>query len=284
MIRPLPEWVRQLEVSIGQATASGQLLKSSIYEFRYLDASPDQPAVALLMPARERLTWQDGDLFPALDQNLPEGELYLRVRALFPKQPLTPMNLLASVGRNGIGRLGFRLPGAEPAAAGRAISRAELVATRYSPEVFDELVAAYLSTGVGIAGVQPKIMVPDRPTIPIPSLIVKAGSAAYPGLAVNEHLCLSAARRAGIEVPAFELSDDGQMLILDRFDLVEHPDGRIERLGFEDIAALAGLRVREPQSKPRATCRRPLTATKMMPPPSVIKSISRPSAALPRLQ
>ena len=245
MIRPLPEKVRQLEVSIGQAEASGQLLKSSIYEFRYLDASPDQPAVALLMPARERLTWQDGDLFPALDQNLPEGELYLRVRALFPKQPLTPMHLLALVGRNGIGRLGFRLPGAKPVAAGRAISRAELVATRYSPEVFDELVAAYLSTGVGIAGVQPKIMVPDRPTIPIPSLIVKAGSAAYPGLAANEHLCLSAARRAGIEVPAFELSDDGQMLILDRFDLVEHPDGRIERLGFEDIAALAGLRVRD---------------------------------------
>ena len=33
------------------------------------------------------------------------------------------------------------------------------------------------------------------------------------------------------------------MLILDRFDLVQHDDGRIERLGFEDIAALAGLRV-----------------------------------------
>ena len=71
MIRPLPEKVRQLEVSIGQATVSGQLLKSSIYEFRYLDASPDQPAVALLMPARERLTWQDGDLFPALDALTP---------------------------------------------------------------------------------------------------------------------------------------------------------------------------------------------------------------------
>ncbi len=26
---------------------------------------------------------------------------------------------------------------------------------------------------------QPKIMVPDRPTVPIPSLIVKAASAAY---------------------------------------------------------------------------------------------------------
>ncbi len=41
------------------------------------------------------------------------------------------------------------------------------------------------------------------------------------------------------------LSDDGQMLMLDRFDMVTHADGRTERLGFEDIAALAGLRVRD---------------------------------------
>lgn len=71
------------------------------------------------------------------------------------------------------------------------------------------------------------------------SLIVKAASAAYPGLAANEHLCLSAARRAGIRVPEFTLSDDGQMLILDRFDMVMTADGALERLGFEDIAAPA---------------------------------------------
>jgi serine/threonine-protein kinase HipA len=74
---------------------------------------------------------------------------------------------------------------------------------------------------------------------------VKAASPAYPGLAANEYLCLSAARGAGIAVPTFALSDDGQMLILDRFDMVIHDNGRIERLGFEDIAALAGLRVRD---------------------------------------
>jgi serine/threonine-protein kinase HipA len=98
------------------------------------------------------------------------------------------------------------------------ISRDELLRRPYSPALFDELVRAYLSTGVGVAGLQPKILVPDRPTIPVPTLIVKAGSPAYPGLAANEFLCLSAARRAGIEVPGFELSDDGQLLVLDRFD------------------------------------------------------------------
>ncbi|MBS0449812.1 MAG: type II toxin-antitoxin system HipA family toxin [Proteobacteria bacterium] len=241
----LPEKIRALNVSIGDAANAGQLLKGAVYEFRYLAPDPGQSAVALLMPPGERLTWQEGDLFAPMDQNLPEGDLFMKIRQLFPKQPLTPMHLLALVGRNGIGRLGYGLADQLPSLPPRALSKDELLKTRYTPEVFNELVAAYLSTGAGIAGMQPKIMVPDRPTIPVPSLIVKAASPAYPGLAANEYLCLSAARRAGIEVPTFALSDDGRMLVLDRFDLVVHADGRVERLGFEDIAALAGLRVRD---------------------------------------
>jgi len=241
----LPEKIRALEVDIGQTLYAGQLLKASAYEFRYLDPDPEQASVALLMSPRQKLTWQDGDLFAPMDQNLPEGDLFMRIRELFPKQPMTPMHLLGLAGRNGIGRLGYRLPGAPDAVAPRVISKAELLRTRYTPEVFGELVAAYLSTGAGIAGMQPKIMVPDRPTVPVPSLIVKAASPTYPGLAANEFLCLSAARSAGIGVPEFSLSDDAQMLILERFDVVVHDDGRVERLGFEDIAALAGLRVRD---------------------------------------
>lgn len=241
----LPEKIRLLDVSIGDEPHAGQLIRASTYEFRYLSPEPDQSAVALLMPPRERITWQDGDLFPPMDQNLPEGALFMRIRELFPKRPMTPMHMLALVGRNGIGRLGFGLPDQLAPVMPRTLSKEELLRTAYTPEVFDELVAAYLSTGAGIAGVQPKIMVPDRPTVPIPSLIVKAGSAAYPGLAANEFLCLTAARHAGIDVPSFALSDDGQMLVLDRFDLVVDDQGRVERLGFEDIAALAGLRVRD---------------------------------------
>ena len=241
----LPEQIRLLNVSIGDAAQAGQLLRASTYEFRYLAPDPHQATVALLMPPGERLTWQDGELFPPMDQNLPEGDLFMRIRQLFPKQPMTPMHLLALIGRNGIGRLGYSLPDQAAPALPRALSKRELLSTRYTPEVFNELVAAYLSTGAGIAGMQPKIMVPDRPTVPIPSLIVKAASTAYPGLAANEYLCLTAARHAGIDVPSFALSEDGQMLILDRFDLVVHDDGRVERLGFEDIAALAGLRVRD---------------------------------------
>ena len=241
----LPEKIRQLNVSIGDADNAGQLIRSSVYEFRYSQPHAEQAAVALLMPAAKQLTWQDGDLFPPMDQNLPEGDLFMKIRELFPKQGMTPMHMLALVGRNGIGRLGYSLPDQAVTPMPRTISKNELLKTAYTADVFNELVAAYLSTGAGIAGMQPKIMVPDRPTVPIPSLIVKAASAAYPGLAANEFLCLTAAKEAGIDTPIFALSDDGQMLVLDRFDLVESDDGKYERLGFEDIAALAGLRVRD---------------------------------------
>ena len=241
----LPEKIRELNVSIGSQPNAGQLIKASTYEFRYLDVEPNQPEVALLMQPAERLTWQSGDLFAPMDQNLPEGDLFMRIRALFPKLPMTPMHLLALVGRNGIGRLGYSLPNAPLPPPPAPISKKQLLQMRYTPEVFAELVSAYLSTGSGIAGMQPKIMVPDRPTVPIPSLIVKAASESYPGLAANEFLCLSAARAAGIEVPQFALSDDGQMLVLDRFDMELDTNGQLKRLGFEDIAALAGLRVRD---------------------------------------
>jgi len=241
----LPEKIRLLDVGISGMERAGQLIKGANYEFRYLDPAPEQPTVALLMPPAKKLTWDDSALFAPMDQNLPEGDLFTRIRDLFPKQPLTPMHLLALVGRNGIGRLGYSLPGVPDVAPPRALTQEELLRTRYSPEMFAELVAAYLSSGVGISGVQPKIMVPGRVTIPIPSLIVKAGSPEYPSLAVNEYLCLDAARRAGIAVPSFALSDDGQLLIIERFDLVTLENGHVERLGFEDIAALAGLRVRD---------------------------------------
>ncbi|RZI57854.1 MAG: type II toxin-antitoxin system HipA family toxin [Rubrivivax sp.] len=241
----LPEKLPLLDVGIGGLRQAGQLHKASTYEFRYLSAAQDQPSVSLLMPPSKQLTWVAGDLFPSMDQNLPEGDLFMRIRALFPKQPTTPMHLLALIGENGIGRLGFTLPGEAPAPRAQTLSRDSLLKMRYTPELFDELVRAYLNTGAGIAGMQPKIMVPDRPTIPIPSLIVKAASPAYPGLAANEFLCLSAAKRAGIQVPGFDLSDDGQLLLVDRFDVVPHAGGFVERLGFEDVAALAGQRVRD---------------------------------------
>ena len=236
--RELPDKIKQLNVLVGQ-DIEGSLVKDSIYNFSYAEDAPSRPAVGLFMP-RASMSYQDAALFPVMDQNLPEGYLFQRIREMFPKQALTPMHLLALAGTNGIGRLGFLQKGQQLTKM-QAVSREQLLRARPDEGLFDELVQAYLGIGTGIAGMQPKIMVPDRATVPVPNLIVKTGSAAYPGLAANEFLCMTAAKRAGIDVPAFDLSDDGTMMILDRFDLLE--DGT--RLGFEDVAALMGLQVHD---------------------------------------
>jgi serine/threonine-protein kinase HipA len=72
-------------------------------------------------------------------------------------------------------------------------------------------------------------------------IIIKTEDARYPGLSANEWMCLSAARCAGLAVPQFDLSADGQLLVLDRFDILA--DGT--RLGFEDMVAIMQLRVRD---------------------------------------
>lgn len=231
--------IRLLDVSIAGKTAA-RLAHASTYTFDYLVDDPAQPWASLLMPA-SAIHFEDGALFPPMDMNLPEGYLFHQIRAMFPKQEITAMRLLALIGRNGIGRLGFQVPGLDQAPSAPVISREAVRASRNGEALFQELTRAYLSTGMGISGLQPKLMLPDRVTVPIPTLIVKMGAAQYPGISANEFLCLSAAAEAGIEVASFELSDDGSLLMLDRFDI----DANGQRLGFEDVAALMGLRVRD---------------------------------------
>lgn len=238
----LPEKLKLLLVSLCGRHV-GALAHASQISFSYA-SEHERQSVGLLMPP-EKLVYTSNALFPVMDQNIPEGYLFQRIREAYPKQQLTLMHLLALMGDNGIGRLGFALPGANAPQRARSISRETLLNTRLSGDVFDQMVDAYLSTGIGIAGMQPKIMVPDRATIPVPNVIIKIGSESYPGLAANEFVCLSAAKAAGISVPTFDLSVDGQMLLIDRFDLTENGAGTQSRLGFEDIASLMGLRVRD---------------------------------------
>ena len=236
----LPERIRLLDVDVNGAH-SGHLAHASAYTFDYRRDDPGQPSVSLLMPPGTLHFDGGGALFPAMDMNLPEGYLFLQIRAFFPKQTITPMHLLALMGNNGIGRLGYRLadtPAAKPPAV---VNKSDLLASGNGPALFEELMHAYLSTGAGISGVQPKIMLPDRATVPVPTLIVKMAADRYPGLSANEFMCLSAAQEAGIRVAPFDLSEDGSLLVIERFDIAT--DGT--RLGFEDVASLMGQHVRD---------------------------------------
>lgn len=236
------EKIRALDIFIA-GNQEGLLRKESQFNFTYLRDDEAAPVAGLYMP-RSKISYQDNSLFPVMDQHLPEGFLLQQILEIYPKQQLTQLHLLALAGTNGIGRIGYSLDGAIRA-LGQGVDRKEILQGGAREDVFGQLVHAYLSTGLGIAGMQPKIMVPEanaeRATISVPNLIVKSQSDLYPGLSANEFLCMSAAVSAGIDVSPFDLSDDGRLLVIDRFDL--NPDG--SRLAFEDVAALKGLQVRD---------------------------------------
>lgn len=266
----LPERIRLLDVEVN-GTHSGRLAHASTYTFDYSRDDPGQAMVSLLMPPATLHFDGGGALFPAMDMNLPEGYLFMQIREFFPKQAVTPMHLLALMGNNGIGRLGYRLPDETTPTAAATVNKADLLSSGNGPALFQELMDAYLSTGAGISGIQPKIMVPDRATIPVPTLIVKMAADRYPGLSANEFMCLTAAREAGIEVAGFDLSADGSLLVIERFDIA--PDG--SRLGFEDAASLMGQQVRDTLSDRKYHGSYELVA-------SALKLINLPDAELAR--
>ncbi len=266
----LPERIRLLDVAVN-GSHSGRLAHASTFTFDYTSDDPGQSSVSLLMPPSILHFDGGGALFPAMDMNLPEGYLFQQIREFFPKQTITPMHLLALMGNNGIGRLGYRLPDAPTSTLPAVVNKADLLSSGDGPALFQDLMRAYLSTGTGISGIQPKIMVPDRATVPVPTLIVKMAAERYPGLSANEFMCLSAAREAGIKVAPFDLSEDGSLLVIERFDIAS--DG--SRLGFEDVASLMGQRVRDTLSDRKYHGSYERVAT-------VLKLINLPDAELAR--
>jgi serine/threonine-protein kinase HipA len=224
-----------LQVTTPQG-AAGELHHDTQYVFNY--TTRDREAeIALGMPLRAQ-SYAAQVLPPIFEMNRPEGFLLQRLHELLLKHGgVDDMRLLAAVGRNTIGRVMLSDPRQPPVAA-PAMSLEALRKASPSGPLFEHLLNTYVASGV--SGVQPKVLVPDRITLPQPNLIVKAqGTLEF--LTQNEFVCMEAARRAEIEVPRFWLSDDGGLFILERFDRAadEQP------LGFEDMAVVMGKRTHE---------------------------------------
>lgn len=231
--------IKHLTVSSPQGIC-GDLRKESRFVFNYT-AGERSREVSLTMPIRAE-SYSSGALLPVFEMNKPEGYLLSKIEEAFAKiGRLDDMALLALTGGTQIGRLNYALPGAQEHRRRAQIGRRELLARRPTAQLFDELVAIYFESG--ISGVQPKVLLPDadsvrldsRATVVHADLIVKASGSEFPHLTENEFLCMSAARRAGLAVPDFDLSEDGGLFVCKRFDL-----GLRQPLGFEDMAVLMG--------------------------------------------
>jgi serine/threonine-protein kinase HipA len=211
------------------------------YVFAYDQAaeSPDAQ-VSLTMPVRLE-SWLSRDLHPVFQMNLPEGALLEAIRRAIAKLAgEDDLTILRVTGGNQIGRNRFSLPeDTVPGMVETAESLDDLLSYPDTEELFHDLVSKYALRS-GVSGVQPKVMLDatERGTATVGGYIVKSWGADYPQMAANEFFCMTAAKRAGLSVPEFHLSENGGLFVMKRFDLADS-DG--SPLGFEDMCSLQAL-------------------------------------------
>lgn len=209
----------------------------------YLPDTSAEDFVSLTMPVRSK-SWVWPELHPFFQMNLPEGILLKVLQDRFgPHIGASPLALLAVVGRNTIGRVQVVPEGTEPEHAATPLDLGALLQGDHSEEAFLTLVAEYAESGV--SGVFPKFLAPEgssqrlRLTVPTARYIVKSSSATLPFVAQVEYFGMEVSRRSGVPTAETEVSPDGQILLVRRFDVGEQ--GRAV-FGFEDLCSLLGLR------------------------------------------
>lgn len=214
------------------------------YVLLYEGGVQERDFVSLTMPVRA-LPWVwPRDLHPFFRQNLPEGYLLSILREVFGSAfDGTDLSLLALVGGRGIGRVRVLPEGASAPDRSEPLDLAALLHSDFNAAYFDDLVRRYARSAV--SGVVPKFLAPEeteavtgRATLHTPNYIVK-GSSQHPYMALNEHYTLRVlARLNKVPVARTQLSDDGQTLLVERFDVDAHG---VPTHGVEDACGLLGL-------------------------------------------
>jgi len=225
--------------------------------FAYLPHTPLARAVSVTMPVRLPSWSVNFGLLPIFEMNLPEGFLRERLRLAFAKATGTfdEFDLLSIVGRSQVGRIRYTGDNEQLNEDVPFQSVDEILERRRGGDLFRYLLEKFASFS-GISGVQPKILVRDENAFSEMESKGERLSQSYKGathivkfwephefpqLAANEFFCLTAARKCGLDVPAYRLAEDGMALVIDRFDL--RMDGTYR--GFEDFCALNARRTEE---------------------------------------
>ena len=224
----------------------------------YLPAATPDTFVSLTMPVRlESYVWDD-QLPPVLQMNLPEGYLLQVLQEKFgPHMGASPIALLSVIGRNMVGRVQVAAVAAALDEPAKPIEVAALLKGDNSEAAFAALVREHATSGV--SGVVPKFLDAAQESSSVrPELvegssnlalhkkaslitrrhIIKGSSSHLPFVALNEHLCMQVASRV-MPTAKTEVSDDGQALVVHRFDVDVNGQSH---WGMEDFCSLLGLR------------------------------------------
>lgn len=241
-MRALNAWIADKQ--IGEFTESPQPDGTSLYTFEYRELTEKDIVSLTMVPAAGELRF-DSRVFPSpFDMILPEGERRSRIEEARKIVRADSFSLLAYVGANPVNRVRFLPPGETPSATAPEIpAPKEIAGTTQGRKLFRDILQS-TDLRQGVAGVQPKVLgaarankLSDEPRQYRGSThLLKSSTDRFPYLAANEQACLDTFALAGLPVPKTTLSLDGELLMVERFDL--RADGTM--CGFEEAAALMG--------------------------------------------
>lgn len=217
------------------------------YVLKYIPGVLPEDFVSLTMPVREEAWRWPRDLFPFFRQNLPEGYLLGVIREEFGSLlDGTDLSLLALVGGAGIGRVSITPEGVRPDREMEPLEISHLLTAENTTEHFAQLVRQYAR--VAVSGVVPKFIATDaeqkpeamgKPTLRTGFHIIKGSDESTPFLGFNEFYTMRVLARLNVvPVATCQMSEDGKVLVVDRFDVDEQG---VPRWGVEDTCGLLGL-------------------------------------------
>lgn len=222
----------------------GALDQTGVTSFSFAYLPDAKHAVSLTMPIRTA-SYEAPFLHPVFQVSLPEGDLRREIENTLIKRmdAFGDMAVLSVVGTSLVGRVQV-VPQGSPSPT-ESQDEVDLLSTVLSHGASREMVAEFvarhaISSGVsgGYLKVLSKLMDSGQhAAASVGRWIVKFSDLEHPYLALNEYLSMSASSRADLHVPKMHLSDNGQVLLVERFDVAENGDKR----GFEDICSLMAL-------------------------------------------
>jgi serine/threonine-protein kinase HipA len=254
----------KLDVQVCGKTTAQLYRERDEYVLKYLPAANPAEFISLTMPVREEPWRWPRDLHPFFRQNLPEGYLLGIIREEFgPLLDGTDLSLLAVVGAAGIGRVTITPEGGKPGIDLEPLHIEGLLKSDNTAEHFAALVRRYARAAV--SGVMPKFVEPQsdatlplgKPTLRTSRHIVKGSDDNTPYLGFNEFYSMRVLERLDVvPVARTRMSDDGRVLLVERFDVDE---SGVPTHGLEDACGLLGL---PPHEKYATTTERILNATR----------------------
>lgn len=254
-----------LDVHVSGTTVAKLYRERDEYVLKYLPGISTQDFVSLALPVREEPWRWPRDLFPFFRQNLPEGYLLGVIREEFgPLLDGTDLSLLAVIGGAGIGRVTVTPEGVLPGNEMEPLAIEQLLTAENTTEHFSALARRYARAA--ISGVVPKFIAQDaapetlplgKPTLRTSFHIIKGSDETTPYLGFNEYFTMRVLERLNVvPVATCRMSEDGRVLVVDRFDVDEQG---VPRYGLEDACGLLGL---APHEKYATTIERVWNATR----------------------